>query len=175
MRKEQIIPIEIQDQLDIIESQQLVLAEIEIDEIELMPTHRQVLRVRDNNIALSQSYLKITPKRILIDKITGEELDLNLPVINWERTGSDLASLVDEYGERVLVETNYYEDVFDEEGEFVEEILTETTQEPVMTNVLKYLMLMIKSKKYVEIFELFTTQYISDTKEIDINFFKRLQ
>lgn len=166
MKRIQNIPPELQQQINYINSQVLILAEVQLDEIIDMPNYNQVLRVKDNNIALSHEYLKICPKRILIHKTTNEELDLNLPVPNWERTGSDVAAIVDGNGQRILVETDYFDD---------ENVLIETKQEAVLVPILKYLMLMIKVKKYAEIFALFTDQYVNDTKEIDPDYFKRLK
>lgn len=166
MTKEQIIPIEIQELIGLINSENLILAEVELDEITAMPDYKQVLRVKDVNIALTVDYLKVNPKRLLIHKTTGEELDLNLPVPNWEKTGSDMMALVDENGERMLFETNYYDD----EGIFVE-----TTQEVALVPTLKYLMRMISQLKFKEIFRLFTAQYVNDIKEVDADYFSRLK
>lgn len=162
--------------IDLIESQELILAEVQLDEITAMPEYNQVLRVRDNNIALSVGYLKIIPKRILVHKTTGEEIDLNLPVPNWEKKDTDEAALLDETGERILIPTNYYDDVVvDEETGETEEQLVETKNEVVLVPILKYLMMMVKEKKYYEIFQLFTNQYVDDIKAEDADYFKRLR
>ncbi len=166
MRRVQNINAQLQAQIDLINSQNLILAEVELDEITAMPDYRQVLRVQDNNIALSIGYLKVLPKRILIHKTTGEEIDLKLPVPDWEKTAADEMALVDENGERILVETNYFDD---------EDELVETTQEVVLVPTLKYLNLMIKVKKYAEIFQLFTEQYVNDIKALDADYFTRLK
>ena len=165
--REQNIPAEIQQQIDYINLQKLILAEVPLDEVTDMPNYNQVLRVADCNMALSCGHLKMIPKRILIHKETGDELDLNLPIPNWEKSISDLAALVNpENGERFLVETNYYDD---------EENIIETTHEPVLVPILKYLKLMIQMKKFHEIFAMFTAQYVSDQKEIDIDYFKKIK
>ncbi|GEM_PF-2508743 len=186
MKRQQNIPAPVQQLIEQIEQQDLILAEVSLPEIPAMPDYDQILRVQDNNIALSIGYLKINPKRILVHKTTGEELDLNLPVPLWEKNEHDVAALVDEQGERILVDTNYYDNVetaagyYDEETqEYIpavyEEQLIETKQEPVLVHVLKYLMLIISQKKYKEVFAMFTQQYIADTLAEDPTYYSRLR
>ncbi len=176
MIRQQIIPSPIQSIIDQIEQQKLILAEIPLPDIPAMPEYNQVLRVQDNNIALSISYLKINPKRILIHKETGEELDLNLPVPLWEKNAHDMAAIVDEAGERILVETTYSDYVvIDEETGEPELQVIETKQEPVLVHVLQYLMLMISQYKYKEVFAMFTQQYIADTLAEDETYYTRLR
>ena len=92
---------------------------------------------------------------------------MNLPVPNWEKSSSDLAALINpETGERFLFETNYFDD---------EDVLLETKQEPVLVPILNYLKLMIQMRKFHEIFAMFTAQYVSDQKEIDVDFFKKIK
>ena len=63
MRTEQIIPAEVQGLVDTILSQDLILADIELDTIVIDNIeHKQYLRVKDVNIALSVEYLKVCPK-----------------------------------------------------------------------------------------------------------------
>ena len=57
MKKIQRVSTEQQQQIDLISSQKLILAEVQLDEITDMPNYRQVLRVRDVNIALSAGHL----------------------------------------------------------------------------------------------------------------------
>ncbi len=176
MRIETIIPQEIQDQLDAINNELLILAEVELDEITDMSDYRQVLRVQDNNIALSQEHFKVIAKRILIHKTNGSELDLKLPVPDWTKTGSDMSSLIDEgTGGRVLVVQNTYDDVIiDEETGETEEQLISTEEVPVPVPTLKYLRNIIRRLKYHEAFEMFTVQYVNDIKAVDPDYFKRL-
>lgn len=173
MRREQILPPEIQGLINLIESQKLILAEVELDDITEMPDYRQVLRVEDNIIALSQGYLKVAPKRVLIHKTNNTEItSLNLPVPNWERRVSDMAALVnEETGERLLFETNYYEtqnnpdyDPEDPESPETIEVLVNTEMEPYHVPVLQYLKLMISVKPYSEVFETFVNQYVTDVE-----------
>lgn len=187
MRTEQIIPAQVQGLVDVILNQDLILAEVPldtifIDEIE----HEQVLRVKDVNIALSAEYLKVCPKRILINQITGEEKDLNLSVPEWTKTGQDMMALVDENGERMLFETKYYDDVMVQEGWYdedtqqdippvYEEQLIETKQEVKLVPTLKFLTLMAGSIAFKNIFEMFTLQYVSDIESENPNFFKELK
>lgn len=167
MRKEQILTPEAQGLINLIESQKLILAEVDLPDLIEMPDYRQVLRVEDNIIALSQGYLKVAPKRVLIHKTNNTEItSLNLPVPNWERRVSDMAALVnEETGERLLFETNYYEMQPDpeNEGEMIE-VLVETTMEPFQVPVLKYLKLMISQRPYSQVFETFVEQYVTDVE-----------
>ena len=95
-------------------------------------------------------------------------------------------ALVDENGERMLFETKYYDNVevtagyYDEETqEYIppvyEEQLIETKQEVKLVPTLKFLMLMVGSKHFKTIFEMFTLQYVSDLKAENPNFFKELK
>ena len=187
MRTEQIIPAQVQGVVDAILNQDLILAEVPLDTIIIDGVeHEQILRVKDVNIALSVEYLKVCPKRILINQVTGEEKDLNLSVPEWTKTGQDMMALVDENGERMFFETKYYDDVLIQEGYYDEELeqdippvyeeqLIETKQEVKLVPTLKFLMLMVGSKVFKTIFEMFTLQYVSDIKVGTPNFFKELK
>lgn len=187
MRTEQIIPEQVQGLVDAILNQDLILAEVPLDTIIIDGVeHEQVLRVKDVNIALSAEYLKVCPKRILINQVTGEEKDLNLSVPEWTKTGQDMMALVDENGERMLFETKYYDDVMVQEGWYdedtqqdippvYEEQLIETKQEVKLVPTLKFLMLMIGNKVFKTIFEMFTLQYVSDIESENPDFFKELK
>ena len=187
MRTEQIIPAQVEGLIDAILNQDLILAEVELDTIFIDGVeHKQFLRVKDVNIALSAEYLKVCPKRILINQVTGEEKDLNLSVPDWTKTGQDMMALVDEDGERMFFETKYYDDVLIQDGYYDEELeqdippvyeeqLIETKQEVKLVPTLKFLMLMVGSKVFKTVFEMFTLQYISDIKAENPNFFKELK
>ena len=187
MRTEQIIPAQVQGLVDAILNQDLILAEVELDTIIIDGVeHKQYLRVKDINIALSAEYLNVCPKRILINQITGEEKDLNLSVPDWTKTGQDMMALVDENGERMLFETKYYDNVLIQDGYYDEELeqdippvyeeqLIETKQEVKLVPTLKFLMLMVGSKVFRTIFEMFTLQYVNDIKADNPNFFKELK
>ena len=187
MRTEQIIPAQVQGLVDAILSQDLILAEVPLDTIIIDEVeYKQYLRVKDVNIALSAEYLKVCPKRILVNQVTGEEKDLNLSVPDWTKTGQDMMALVDENGERMLFETKYYDDVMVQEGWYdedaqqdvppvYEEQLIETKQEVKLVPTLKFLMLMVGSKVFKTIFEMFTHQYVNDIKAENPDFFKELK
>lgn len=187
MRTEQIIPAQEQGLIDAILSQDLILADIELDTIVIDNVeHKQFLRVKDINIALSVEYLKVCPKRILINQVTGEEKDLNLSVPEWTKTGQDMMALVDENGERMFFETKYYDNVLIQEGYYDEELeqdippvyeeqLIETKQEVKLVPTLKTLMFIIGTKAFKSVFEMFTLQYVSDIKVGNPNFFKELK
>lgn len=177
MRTEQILPPQVQGLVDAILSQNLILAEVELEDIIIDGVlHKQFLRVKDVNIALSLEYLKVNPRRIFINTESNAEIDLNQPVPNWERHGSDMMALVDENGERMLFQTNYYDDVIinEETGE-TEEQLIETKQEVKLVPTLKTLMLIIGTKAFKVVFEDFTNQYVNDTKEVEPDYFKTLK
>ena len=187
MRTEQIIPTHEQGLINTILNQDLILAEVELDTIFIDEVeYKQVLRVKDINIALSAEYLKVCPKRILINQVTGEEKDLNLSVPEWTKTGQDMMALVDENGERMLFETKYYDNVLIQDGYYDEDLqqdippvyeeqLIETKQEVKLVPTLKFLMLMVGSKVFRTIFEMFTLQYVNDIKADNPNFFKELK
>lgn len=187
MRTEQILPAEVQGLVDTILSQDLILAEVELDTIIIDGVeHKQYLRVKDVNIALSIEYLKVCSKRILVNQVTGEEKDLNLSVPDWTKTGQDMMALVNENGERMYFETNYYDDVLIQEGYYDEELeqyippvyeeqLIETKQEVKLVPTLKTLMFIIGTKAFKTVFEMFTLQYVSDIKVGNPNFFKELK
>lgn len=169
-----IIPPQLQQIFDYIKSKKGILAEVPLPEITEMPNYNQFLRVKDNNIALSNHYLKIIPKRTLIHKVTGEDLDLNLPVFEWLLTENSVSSWVDSAtGERMLfdvVEVDEEENetpVLDEEGNQV--------KEPYKIKSLQYLEFLVENLKYKEILALFTKQYKDDIELTDPTFFTRLK
>ena len=57
-----------------------------------------------------------------------------------------------------------------------EPVLTviETKDEPVLVNTLKYLITVIESKKFIEVMELFTQQFVDDERFKNPNAFKTL-
>ena len=139
-----------------------------------------------NSLKLSAKYLKVCPKRILVNQITGEEKDLNLSVPDWTETGQDTMALVDENGERMFFETKYYDNVLIQDGYYDEDLqqdippvyeeqLIETKQEVKLVPTLKFLMLMVGSKVFKTIFEMFTIQYVADIKAENPDYFKELK
>ena len=135
---------------------------------------------------MSVEYLKVCPKRILVNQVTGEEKDLNLSVPEWTKTGQDMMALVDEDGERKYFETNYYDNVLIQEGYYDEELeqdvppvyeeqLIETKQEVKLVPTLKTLMFIIGTKAFKTVFEMFTLQYVNDIKAENPDYFKELK
>ena len=172
--KKLIIPIELQQVFDYIKSKKGILAEVPLPEITEMPNYNQFLRVKDNNIALSSHYVKVIPKRILLHKVSGDELDLNLPVMDWTLNDSSESSWVDSaMGERILFDVVEVDDdgietpVLDEEGNQL--------KEAYKIKSLQYLEFLVENLKYKEIFELFTKQYKDDIELTDPTFFTRLK
>lgn len=100
-----------------LESLPVKLAEILLPEIEDMPNHNQVLRVANVNIAISVDFIQITPKRILINKTDGKELDLNLFVPEWIIKKESQTSHVDANGNRILYDREWV----DNEGNVITE------------------------------------------------------
>lgn len=166
MRREQIIPEALQLQIDAINAQELIIAQIDLPEITAMPDYNQVIRIQDSIINLTDFTFIPKPKRILIHKTTGEELDLNLKVPEWNINRFSVASLVNAQGKRVLVETNYYND---------EDELVETKQEPVHVNTLQYLTLLAHQVPLPALFGTFLQQYVEDEEEKDFLIFTRLK
>lgn len=165
MRREQIIPTADQFMINEIESTKLQLVELPLPDLEDNPHYRQIIRVEDVIINLSQGYFKAIPKRILIHKTTGEEKDLNLKVPNLERFKYDIAALVDANGTRKLFETNYY----DENDELVE-----TKQEPKHVNCVQYLTFLSSVQTLPQLFTAFIQQYIDDEQAVDPLIFTKL-
>lgn len=164
-----------------LETLPVILAEIELPEIPSMPNHRQILRVRNINVAVSVDYIKISPERLLIDKESGEELDhLNLHVPLWEITASNMSSHVNEQGEREYYEMEWFESetdevvttqtviTYDSEGE---EISEEQPLEPLEDEVflmpsIPYLMKFTKQVVLPDLIEMFSAQFVSDNWDV---------
>lgn len=164
-----------------LETLPVTLAEIKLPEIQSMPNHNQVLRVRNINVAVSVDYIKISPERLLIDKTSGEELDhLNLHVPLWEITQSSVSSHVNENGEREFYEMEWFDDEtgevvtsetisgIGEDGEvFTEEKELETlVDEAFMMPSIPYLMFFTQQIKLPILIEMFSHQFVSDNMEV---------
>lgn len=165
MRREQIIPQADQQLIAAIENTKLQLVELPLPDMVDNPNYRQVIRVQDVIINLSEGYFKAIPKRILIHKVTGEEKDLNLKVPNLERFKYDIAALVDANGTRKLYETNYYNE---------EDELVETKQEPKHVNCVQYLTFLSSVQTLPQLFTAFIQQYIDDEQAVDPLIFTKL-
>lgn len=180
MIREQILPPHIQAMVDAVNAEKLILAEVLLPQIDDMPEYDQYFRVEDMNIALSGKYLKLIPTRVLVHKVSKYELNLNLPVPNWEKLAIDITALIDdETGNRILVPATYSEYITPEpteENPNPEPVLTviETKDEPVLVPTLQYLLFIIKNKKLLEAIELFTIQFIEDEQLVNPDVFKTL-
>lgn len=163
-----------------LESLPVILAEIPLPEIPAMPNYNQVLRVRDINVAICADYVGLTPKRILVDKESGEKIDLNLYVPKWEITGSSVSSHVNAQGEREFYEMEYFDD---ETGEAVTtetisgigedgEVFTEEKEleplvdEAFMMPSIPYLMFFTQKIKLPVLIEMFSHQFVSDNMDV---------
>lgn len=160
-----------------LETMPVILAEIPLPEIPAMPNHNQVLRVRDINVAICANYVGLTPKRILVDKESGEEIDLNLFVPKWEITGSSVSSHVNAEGEREYYEMEWYDDEtneavttqnveveMDEEGNPIleEQPLEELVDEVFLMPSIPYLMFFTKQVKLPNLLQIFSSQFVND-------------
>lgn len=151
-----------------IEALPVVLAEIELPEIVDMPNHNQVLRVKDVNVFTTEDYINITPKRILISKENGQELDLNLFVPPWTITKEKESAQIDENGQRVLHEMEHFDD---ETGEAVtvDEYgieLPELAAEPFMMPTIQYVMFFAKQIPMTDLIETFSQQFVEDNSAV---------
>ena len=179
MIRQQILPMELEGLVSYINEKEEILAQVALPQIEDLPEYDQFLRVQDINIALSQKHLKIIPYRVLTHKITGKELRLNLPVPEWTKSASDVTSILDNEGQRIMIPVTYSEYITPEPTGDVPEpepvlTLIETKDEPVLVNTLKYLITVIENKKFIEAMELFTQQFVDDEILLNPNAFKTL-
>lgn len=164
-----------------LENLPVILAEIPLPDILKMPDYRQVLRVRDINVAICANFVGLTPKRILIDKESGEEVDMNLPVPKWEITGSNFSSIVNPQGVREMHEMEWYDDELDEvvttkpvvtgldeNGDpiYEEQELEPLIDESFLLPSIPYLMFMVKQVKLPVLIEMFSHQFVADNTEI---------
>lgn len=163
-----------------LENLPVILAEISLPEITAMSNHNQVLRVRDINVAICADYVGLTPRRILVDKESGEEVDLNLFVPKWEITGSSVSSHVNAEGEREYYEMEWFDDEtgevvisetisgISEDGEvFTEEKELEPLEdEAFMMPSIPYLMFFTQQVKLPSLIQMFSHQFVSDNIEV---------
>lgn len=179
MQREQIIPVQLQNKVTYINSKELILAQILLPQIADLPDYDQYMRVQDINIALSQGHLKVIPCRVLVHKTNGSELKLNLPVPDWTKSATDVTSILDDNGQRIMIPATYSQCVTPEPTEEVPEPepvlkVVETKDEPVLVNMLKYLITVIENKKFIEAMEMFTQQFVDDEILLNPNAFKTL-
>lgn len=166
MKRTQIIPTALQEQINAIENTELVVAEIALEQITAMPDYDQVIRIKDTIINLSEFNFIPKPKRILIHKVTNEEMDLGLRIEQWDLNRFSESALIDSDGQRILVDTNYYDE---------EDNLIETKQEPIHVNGLKYLTFLSHQFTLPELYGKFLQQYVDDIKAVDEDYFTRLK
>ena len=164
-----------------LETLPVILAEIELPDLEKSPEYKQILRVRNINVAISVDYIKITPERILVDKITGEETDLNLFVPEWVITKSSVSSHVNEAGEREYYEMEWFDDEtdtviteqtvevgLDEEGNPIVEVqpLDVLPDEVFLMPSIPYVMYFTQQIKLPILIEMFSVQFVTDHMDI---------
>lgn len=169
--------IQIQELKAELENLPVILAEISLPEIPTMPNYNQILRIRDINVAICTNYVGLTPKRILIDKESGEEIDLNLFVPKWEITENSVSSHVNAQGEREYYEMEWYDDEtneavttqnvevgVDEEGNPIleEQPLEELIDEVFLISSIPYLMFFTKQVKLPNLIQMFSSQFVND-------------
>lgn len=164
-----------------LETLPVLLAEIELPEVVGMPHHNQVLRVRDINVAVCANFVGLTPRRILIGKELGEEIDLNLFVPKWEITNSSVSSHVNAQGEREYYEMEWYNDETDEvvithmvvvgqdeEGNDIveEQPLDELIDEVFLMPSIPYLMFFTQQIKLPLLIQMFSAQFVTDNMDV---------
>lgn len=173
-----LIPQNVLNAFSEIKNKKGILAQINLPDMNINGVEfSQVLRVKDTNIALSQEYIKIIPKRILINKVTGEESDRNLPVKDWTIDESSFSSFVNEVGDRVLFPVKYKDD----EGNYLinpnptsEDVELFMETEKVKTT--KYLEFLIDDVglNFKILLQMFAKQYVDDTNVEDQSFYERI-
>lgn len=178
----------------LIESQEVVLAKIDLPEITINGVvHDQILKVRNVNVAIAVDFIKISPERVLINQETQKELKgMNLYVPDWTITDENLSSHIGEDGQRIMYEMEYYDDetdevvteqvviqdVLDEEGnpildengmpttaDVVEE-LEPLADEAFMMPTIPYLMLFIGQMLLPDLILTFSHQYVDDNVDV---------
>lgn len=172
---------QVQGLKQMLETLPVILAEIPLPEIPAMPNYNQVLRVRDINVAICADYVGLTPRRILIDKESGEEIDLNLFVPKWEITNSSVSSHVNAQGEREYYEMEWYDDEVkqvvtthmvvvgqDEEGNDIveEQPLDELVDEVFLMPSIPYLMFFTQQIKLPLLIQMFSAQFVTDNIDV---------
>lgn len=178
----------------LIESQEVVLAKIELPEITINGViHDQILKVRNVNVAIAVDFIKISPERVLINQETQKELKgMNLYVPDWTITDENLSSHIGEDGQRIMYEMEYYDDetgeviteqvviqdILDEEGnpildenglpttEDVVEELEPLADEAFMMPTIPYLMLFVGQMLLPDLILTFSHQYVDDNVDV---------
>lgn len=178
----------------LIESQEVVLAKIELPEITINGViHDQILKVRNVNVAIAVDFIKISPERVLINQETQKELKgMNLYVPDWTITDENISSHIGEDGQRIMYEMEYYDDetgeviteqvviqdILDEEGnpildenglpttEDVVEELEPLADEAFMMPTIPYLMLFVGQMLLPDLILTFSHQYVDDNVDV---------
>lgn len=164
-----------------LENLPVILAEIPLPEIEKMPSFNQILRVQDINVAVCSNFVGLRPKRILIDKETKEEFDMNLFVPKWEITGSNFSSFVNANGEREFFEMEWFNTEtgeiattemtqigWDNEGQPImeEQLLEDLDPETFLIPSIPYLMFFTQQVKLPALVAMFSQQFINDNAAV---------
>lgn len=166
MKRQQIIPQALQEQINAIEATELVVAEVRLNDITINDVvYEQYIRIKDTIINLSDFRFLPKPRRILINKEAQEERDYTITLPAWNIERFSLSALIDNNGQRVLVDTEYYDD---------EDNLIETKQEPIHVNALKYLTFLSSQFTLPVLYGKFLQQYVDDELEKDANVFDKL-
>ena len=166
MTRQQIIPEALQEQINAIEATELLVASIQLNDITINDiVYEQYIRIKDTIINLSDYLFLPKPKRILINKETGEVKDFTITLPEWDITRFSISALIDSDGQRILVDTEYR----DEDGELIE-----TKKEPIHVSSLQYLTFLAKQVPLPTLYGKFLQQYIDDELEKDPNVFNKL-
>lgn len=166
MKRTQIIPQALQDQINAIEATDLIVAEVKLNDITINDVvYEQYIRIKDTIINLSDFQFLPKPKRILINTETEEEKDFSITLPSWNIEKYSVSAMIDNNGHRILVDTEYRDD---------NDELIETKQEPIHVNSLKYLTYLSKLLPLPTLYGKFLQQYIDDELEKDANFFDKL-
>lgn len=159
----------------------VLLAEIPLPGITAMPHHNQVLRVRDINVAICANYVGITPRRILIDKESGEEIDLNLFVPKWEIGEGTVNDHIDNNGNKQYYEMEWFDDETNEvvaskpvvigqteEGEDIveDEVLPILEDEVFELPTIPYTMYLTKQILLPDLIEIFSKNFIAINTDV---------
>lgn len=166
MKRTQIIPQALQEQINAIEATELIVAEVKLNDITINNVvHEQYIRVKDTIINLSDFRFLPKPKRILVNSETQEEKDYTITLPAWDIEKYSVSALIDSDGQRILVDTEYLDD---------EDNVVETKQEPIHVNTLQYLTYLSKLLPLPTLYGKFLQQYIDDELIKDANVFHKL-
>jgi len=166
MKRTQIIPQALQEQINAIEATELIVAEVKLNDITINDiVYEQYIRIKDTIINLSDFQFLPKPKRILINTETQEEKDFSITLPSWNIEKYSVSAMIDNNGQRILVDTEYRND---------NDELIEVKQEPIHVNSLQYLTHLSKLLPLPTLYGKFLQQYVDDELEKDANVFDKL-